>query len=175
MSTSATTAAAIYGRPTFAKRLEQAVLWLLRLSTYFVLLCAAFIFWDIGTKGGAVVFQRSAPFINVPFLTEAPETLNVFELDGRKTTMGDRAFRVFKAAHEAELKGVRVESYVYSAGGIFPNWAMRINPICDIQYTNASETVITNAADLPAFREDTPNGTPNKASSKQAGGNEKRR
>jgi phosphate transport system permease protein len=112
---------AIFARPTLAKRVETGVFALLRLSTYFVLLCAAFIFWDIGTKGGAVVFQKTAPFINVPFLTEAPETLNVFELDGKKQTMGDRAFRVFKAQHEAELKGVHVETYVYSAGGIFPN------------------------------------------------------
>ena len=111
----------IFGRPTFAKRMEQAVLWLLRLCTYFVLLCAAAIFIDIGWKGGAVIFKTSAPFINVPFLTESPETLNVFELDGKKTSMGDRAFRQYKAAHEAELKGVPVETYVYSAGGIFPN------------------------------------------------------
>ena len=116
-----TTASAIFARPTGAKRMEQAVAWVLRLSTYFVLLCAAFIFYDIGTKGGAVIFRTSAPFINVPFLTESPETLNVFELDGKKTTMGDRAFRQFKTSHEAELKGVAVETYVYSAGGIFPN------------------------------------------------------
>lgn len=116
-----TTSATLFHRPTFAKRLELAVLWLLRLSTYFVLFCAAFIFYDIGSKGGSVVFQKTAPFINVPFLTEAPETLNVFELDGKKQTMGDGAFRQYKAQHEDELKGVRVESYVYSAGGIFPN------------------------------------------------------
>lgn len=123
MNAPTTTAEAIFGRPTFAKRMELGVLWLLRLGTYFVLLCAAFIFYDIGTKGGAVIFQQKAPFINVPFLTESPETLNVFELDGKKTTMGDQAFRQFKTGHEAELKGVRVETYVYSAGGIFPNIA----------------------------------------------------
>ncbi len=115
------TTANIFARPTPAKRMEQAVSWLLRLSTYFVLLCAAFIFFDIGTKGGAVIFRTSAPFINLPFLTESPETLNVFEWEGRKTTMGDRAFRQFKAQHEAGFKGLRVETYVYSAGGIFPN------------------------------------------------------
>lgn len=115
------TPAALFHRPTFAKRLELAVLWLLRLSTYFVLFCAAFIFYDIGSKGGAVVFQKTAPFVNVPFLTEAPETLNVFEIDGKKQTMGDGEFRRYKSRHGDELKGVRVESYVYSAGGIFPN------------------------------------------------------
>lgn len=121
MKPATTTATAIFGRATPAKRAENIVFWVLRLSTYFVLLCAAFIFWDIGTKGGAVIFRKEAPFLNVPFLTEAPETLNVFTLAGRPRTMGDRAFREFKAGHEAELKGVRVETYVYSAGGIFPN------------------------------------------------------
>lgn len=111
----------IFHRPSPAKRLETVVFWLLRLATYAVLLCAAFIFADIGWKGGAVVFRAQAPFVNVPFLTEAPETLNVFTLGGQPRTMGDRAFRVFKAAHEAEFKDVRVETYVYSAGGIFPN------------------------------------------------------
>lgn len=116
-----TSSSILFGRPTLAKRMERVVLWALRLSTYFVLLCAATIFIDIGWKGGAVIFKSSVPFINVPFLTDAPETLNVFEREGKKITMGDRAFREYKATHEAELKGVRVESYVYSAGGIFPN------------------------------------------------------
>jgi phosphate transport system permease protein len=111
----------IFARPTAAKRAEQGVFWLLRLGTYFVLFCAAFVFLDIGIKGGAVIFQTKAPFINVPFLTESPETLNVFEWEGKKVTMGDKAFRVFKEVHAAELKGVRTETYVYSAGGIFPN------------------------------------------------------
>ena len=114
-------ASTIFARPTFAKRVEGGVFWILRLCTYFVLLCAAFIFYDIGSKGGSVIFQKSAPFINIPFLTEAPETLNVFELDGKKQTMGDRAFRQFRAQHESEFKGVKVETFVYSAGGIFPN------------------------------------------------------
>lgn len=111
----------LFSKPTFAKRVERAVFWLLRLATYFVLFCAAAIFLDIGVKGGRVVFKATPPFVNVPFLTEAPETLNVFELNGQKQKMGDRAFRQFKAQHEAEMKDVRVETYVYSAGGIFPN------------------------------------------------------
>jgi phosphate transport system permease protein len=111
----------IFAKPTGAKRAEKGVFWLLRLGTYFVLLCAAFIFIDIGWKGGSVLFKAAPPFINIPFLTQSPETLNVFEWDGKKTTMGDRAFRQFKAAHPDETKGLRVETYVYSAGGIFPN------------------------------------------------------
>src|SRR5262249_37129497 len=120
MNASATDAK-IFARPTPAKRAEKAVFWLLRLSTYFVLACAAFIFLDIGLKGGAVIFSTKAPFINVPFLTQAPETLNVFTLDGQKRTMGDHEFRAFKAQNAEKLQGVPVEVYAYSAGGIFPN------------------------------------------------------
>lgn len=111
----------LFARPTLAKRTERGVFWLLRAATYLVLACAAVVFLDIGVKGGAVVFQKQAPFINTTFLSESPETLNVFELGGEKRQMGDRDFRQFKARHEAELKDVRVETYVYSAGGIFPN------------------------------------------------------
>ncbi len=121
MSAPTTTAAAIFNRSTPAKRVEQGAFWLLRLATYFVLLSAATIFIDIGWKGGRVVFQKQAPFINVPFLTEAPETLSVFEFDGKKMALGDRAFRQFSAAHEEKMKHVAVETYAYSAGGIFPN------------------------------------------------------
>ncbi len=113
--------AALRARSTKARWMEWGVFGLLRVATYFVLACAAVVFLDIGIKGGAVVFRRHAPFINIPFLTEAPETLNVFEWEGRKRTMGDREFRTFRAQHAAELKGVQVEAYVYSAGGIFPN------------------------------------------------------
>jgi len=123
MKPATTTATAIYGRPTPAKRIEIGIFWLLRLCTYLVLFCAAFIFWDIGSKGGAVIFRSEAPFINVKFLTESPETLNVFDYQGEKRTLGDRAFREFKASHETEMKGVAVDPYVYSAGGIFPNIA----------------------------------------------------
>jgi phosphate transport system permease protein len=115
------TAALIFARPTPAKRAEKGVFWLLRLSTYFVLACAVFIFLDIGIKGGSVVFQTKAPFINVSFLTQSPETLNVVELEGQKVRMGDRAFREFKEKNPEKLAGVAVETYVYSAGGIFPN------------------------------------------------------
>lgn len=111
----------LFAQPTLAKRAERTVFWLLRLATYFVLGCAAVVFLDIGLKGGAVVFKTSPPFVNTTFLTESPETLNVFALDGQKRRMGDQEFRQFKARHEAELKNVRVETYVYSAGGIFPN------------------------------------------------------
>jgi phosphate transport system permease protein len=111
----------LYARPTGAKRTERVAFWILRGATYLVLACALFIFLDIGIKGGRVVFQREAPFINIPFLTEAPETLNVFTVDGDKRSMGDREFRAFKESSPGKLDGVHVETYVYAAGGILPN------------------------------------------------------
>jgi phosphate transport system permease protein len=65
------------------------------------------------------VFTPTAPFINVAFFTEAPESLYVFEYQGQKREMGDREFRAFKTTHP-EAKDIKAESYVYSAGGIFP-------------------------------------------------------
>lgn len=111
----------IFARSTPAKRAEKSVFWLLRLGTYFILACAAVIFLDIGIKGGSVIFKLTPPFINVPFLTESPETLNVFEKNGEKVKMGDREFRKYKQEHPEETKNLRTETYVYSAGGIFPN------------------------------------------------------
>lgn len=111
----------ILRKPSWAARMERTFFALLRIGTYGVLLAAAVIFLDIGIKGGRVVFQLAPPFINVPFLTEAPETLNVFTLDGEKVKMGDREFRAYKAAHPEKLQNVPVETYVYSAGGILPN------------------------------------------------------
>jgi phosphate transport system permease protein len=98
--------------------LEQGLFWLFRLATYFVLACASYIFLDIGIKGSRTVFTTTPPFINVPFLTEPPQTLYVFDYEGKKMTLSDRQFREWKAAHP----GVEVEatSIAYSAGGIWP-------------------------------------------------------
>ncbi|MBC7367917.1 MAG: phosphate ABC transporter permease PstA [Undibacterium sp.] len=106
-------------RPSAARRWETGALWVFRSSTYLVLLCGALVFGHIVFKGSHTVFTKQAPFINVPFLTEAPESLYVFEYKGEKKELGDRAFRAFKIEHP-EAKDVKAESYVYSAGGIFP-------------------------------------------------------
>jgi phosphate transport system permease protein len=106
-------------RPSAARRWESSVLWLFRSATYLVLICGALVFGNIVFKGSKTVFTSSAPFINVPFLTEAPESLYVFEYQGKKIELGDRAFRAFKAEHP-ESKDIKAESFVYSAGGIFP-------------------------------------------------------
>ena len=104
--------------PGRRRLLEGAVFWAFRLATYFVLACATYIFLDIGIKGGRVLFTKSAPFVNLEFLTQAPETLYVFGYEGKKMTMGDREFREWKTTHE--INDADVTSVAYSAGGIWP-------------------------------------------------------
>lgn len=106
-------------RPGREKARERVVLWGLRALTYVVLLCGAFVFGTIVWKGSGTVFTPRPPFINVEFLTGSPESLYVFQYEGRKMELGDRAFREFKAVHN--LPDIKAESFVYSAGGIFPN------------------------------------------------------
>ena len=106
-------------RPGAARSWERTVFWGFRAITYLVLLCGAFVFGTIVWNGSRTVFRARPPFINLEFLTAAPESLYVFEYQGRKLELGDRAFRAFKAEHH--LPDLKAESYVYSAGGIFPN------------------------------------------------------
>jgi phosphate transport system permease protein len=101
-----------------ARRIERIISWLLRLATYFILACATYIFLDIGIKGSRTVFTSTPPFVNIPFLTEGPQTLYVFNFEGKRLTLSDRQFRDWKAGHpEAE---VEASSVAYSAGGIWP-------------------------------------------------------
>src|SRR3989454_1100123 len=97
--------------------LESALFWALRIGTYFVLLCATYIFLDIGIKGGRTVFTRTAPFVNLKFLSEPPQTLYVFDYQGKKMALSDREFRDWKTTHKED---VDVTSVSYSAGGIWP-------------------------------------------------------
>ncbi|MDR2512515.1 MAG: phosphate ABC transporter permease PstA [Puniceicoccales bacterium] len=111
-------------RPSRAKYYESAILGLMRVATYVILLCGAAIIGTIVVKGAATLFQSSFPFVNVTFLSEAPETLHIFEYEGRKMELGDRAYRDFlrsEAARGSTAKPVGEQSIVYSAGGIFPN------------------------------------------------------
>ncbi|MEI7553194.1 MAG: phosphate ABC transporter permease PstA [Verrucomicrobiota bacterium] len=105
--------------PTAARRRERLIFGLFGGATYFVLLCGALVFGTIVYKGAGSVFQTRAPFINTSFLTAAPESLHVFEHDGRKMELGDQDFRAFQAQHP-EVARAKSESYVYAAGGIFP-------------------------------------------------------
>lgn len=106
---------------------ERAAFGVFRLVTYLVLACGAFVFADIIFKGSDALFTKEFPFINFTFLTEAPESLHVFEYQGEKREMGDKEFRAFRQeeADKAVAAGqkpteIKSQSYVYSAGGIFP-------------------------------------------------------
>lgn len=108
-------------------RRERRTFWVFRVATYFILGCGFFVFGDILIKGSRTVFQSEFPFVNTTFLFTAPESLYVFEHEGVKREMGDREFRAFREAEEAKARAegrpaprFRTQSYVYSAGGIWP-------------------------------------------------------
>src|ERR1043166_9385775 len=96
---------------------ERCIFWMFRLATYFVLLCATYIFLDIGIKGSRTVFTSRAPFINLKFLSQPPQTLYVFDYNGQQMELSDREFRDWKTTHP---ENVDVTSVSYSAGGIWP-------------------------------------------------------
>ena len=90
-------------------RLERIAFWSFRLATYFILACATYIFLDIAIKGGRTVFRAQAPFVNVKFLTASPQTLYVFDYNGKKMELSDREFREWKKnnneTQSADLSG----------------------------------------------------------------------
>src|SRR5438477_12593831 len=92
--------------------LESVLFWAFRLATYFVLLCATYIFLDITIKGGRTVFMSHAPFVNVKFLTQAPQTLYVFDYHGQKMELSDSEFRQWKTTHPEDVDAT---SIAYSA------------------------------------------------------------
>jgi phosphate transport system permease protein len=109
------------------RQFERMTFTVFRVATYFVLLCGLLVFGDIFVKGARTVFQSEFPYVNVPFLTEAPESLYVFEHNGKKMELGDRAFRALQSSEAARARTenrpvprFKAESYVYSAGGIWP-------------------------------------------------------
>jgi len=116
------------GAGPFAFRcLERGAAGGLRVATYLVLCCGLAVLGDIAVKGARTVFQPQWPFVNIGFLTRAPESLHVFEYSGETHEMGDAQFRAFREseeqiAHEEgrEDPAIRSQSYVYAAGGIWP-------------------------------------------------------
>lgn len=98
--------------------IERITFWSFRIATYFILACATYIFADIAIKGGRVVFQKTAPFVNVKFLTEKPQTLYVFEYQGQHMELSDSEFRAWKTTHTEDVDLTTTVSY--SAGGIWP-------------------------------------------------------
>ena len=65
----------------FSKKsfVENLILNTLRIATYFIIIFAGYIFLDIGINGSKAVFKAEAPFINIDFLTQKPQTLHVYE------------------------------------------------------------------------------------------------
>jgi phosphate transport system permease protein len=96
---------------------ERIMFWSFRLATYLILAAATYIFLDIGIKGSRTVFTSHAPFINISFLSEPPQTLYVFDYQGKKMTLSDREFRQWKTTHHEDVEAT---SIAYSAGGIWP-------------------------------------------------------
>jgi phosphate transport system permease protein len=97
--------------------IEKIAFGAFRIATYTILASATYIFLDIGIKGSRTVFTSSAPFINLRFLSDPPQTLYVFEHEGKKMTLSDREFRHWMLTHNDT---VDVTSISYSAGGIWP-------------------------------------------------------
>jgi phosphate transport system permease protein len=100
-----------------ARFFERVVFWAFRLATYLIIAAATYIFLDIGIKGSRTIFTSQAPFINVKFLTQPPQTLYVFDYQGKKMALSDREFREWKTTHSEEVEAT---SIAYSAGGIWP-------------------------------------------------------
>ncbi len=105
-------------QPSRARASERTAFGLFRAATYLILACAVMIFGVIICKGAGTLFQSASPFVNWSFLSQAPETLYVFEFEGEKMELGDKEFRAFKA--ERGLADIPAESYAHSAGGIWP-------------------------------------------------------
>ena len=66
-------------RSSMTGNIESITSWSFRLATYVVIICAGYIFLNITINGSKAVFTTDAPFINIEFLTQKPQTLHVFE------------------------------------------------------------------------------------------------
>ncbi|MCX6938636.1 MAG: phosphate ABC transporter permease PstA [Verrucomicrobia bacterium] len=119
-------------RPSAGRSMEKSTFWVFRLATYLILIAGFSVFGDIVVKGSATVFgafktTSTFPYFTNTFLTEAPESLYVFEHKGEKREMGDREYRAFREKETAAALAAgqpapqfKADSYVYSAGGIWP-------------------------------------------------------
>ena len=66
-------------RPSMRRSAELAIRCFFRLATYVVILSAGYIFANIAIHGSKAVFTTQAPFLNIDFLTQKPQTLHVYE------------------------------------------------------------------------------------------------
>jgi phosphate transport system permease protein len=106
-------------RQTKAKVTETIVFWLFRFCTYFILAAATYLFLKIAYEGSITVFQKQAPFVNVEFLLDKPQTLHVWEVDGQTFQMSDSKYRIWAEANP-NVEMENAEHYSYAGGGIFP-------------------------------------------------------
>ena len=112
-------------KPSRSSRLQPICFQFFRIITYAILLCAIIIFGNIIVKGLPALFQSSFPYINTDFFTKAPESLHIFEYQGKTLSMGDSEYRAFlkkefPAGTTIPESVSSPQTYVYSAGGIFP-------------------------------------------------------
>ena len=66
-------------RPSNRNLTEFVLTAMLKLATYVVIISAGFIFLNIVLNGSKAVFKSEAPFINIDFLIQKPQTLHVYE------------------------------------------------------------------------------------------------
>ncbi len=100
-------------------RRDMVVSIALRIATYFILICAAYIFFDIIKKGAPTVFTTSAPFVNTDFFTESPQTLMTWETENGDSFKMDFSDYSQWRRDNPDRKIVEENSHAYSGGGIF--------------------------------------------------------
>jgi len=66
-------------RQSRQKVTENIVSIFFRVATYLVIIAAGYLFVNIAYNGSKAVFMTTAPFINIDFLTQKPQTLHVYE------------------------------------------------------------------------------------------------
>ncbi|MGJ8638853.1 MAG: phosphate ABC transporter permease PstA [Opitutaceae bacterium] len=66
-------------KPSRLKTFESFISGFYLVATYAVILAAGFLFVNIAYNGSKAVFTTKAPFINIAFLTQKPQTLHVYE------------------------------------------------------------------------------------------------
>lgn len=104
---------------TFNHQLELWVTWILRFSAYAIVLAGSSVFLTIFWKGSEAIFKTTYPFVDVAFFTEAPQTLHVFDFEGKIQTLSENKFVEFGKTHD--LSNIKDTTYAHAAGGIFPN------------------------------------------------------
>lgn len=92
---------------------ETFIFGLLRGLTYFVLFCAAFLFWDIISKGNSKVFEGPG-LINKEFLTEHPQTLHVIGQGPEEIKVSSSNYYKLKDTKMYEKWNIFAQSQEYS-------------------------------------------------------------